>query len=76
MVTKRGAVQQLELDEGDIQELSASGSDADANTVNPSVQIVEHEDVYYHEQSNDMASVLILPERFDNEAHNPLNRMG
>ena len=50
-------------------QLSASGSETDPNTVNPSVQIVEHEDGYYHEQSNDMVSTLILPGRFDNEAN-------
>ena len=44
-------------------------SQSDENTVNPSVQIVVHEDVYYHEQSKDMIIVPILPGRFDNEAN-------
>ena len=62
-------MQQLELDGSYMLELSASGSDADANTVNPSVQIIEHEDIHYHEQSNDMVRELILPGRFGNEAN-------
>ena len=67
MVRKRGAEPQIEVDGGDMPEFSASGSDADGNTAVPSVQTVEHEEVYHHEPSKDMVGVQILPGRFDDE---------